>query len=68
MVEERSGERTDDRVREQQHCHATCDGERIGVTFGIEQHSTDQRCLKHAIGQLAGEAHGEQPSESRRTA
>ena len=68
MVEECSGEGADDRVREQQHGHATGDGERVGVAFGIEQHAANQGGLEYAIGQLAGEAHREEAPEPRRTA
>lgn len=64
-VQQHPGERTHQRVRQDQHRSRERDGRRGGLPVGVEQHAASQRGLEHAVGELPGQAHRQQPPERR---
>ena len=62
-IEQYSGERADQRIRQQQHRESRGDVGGVGRPLRVEQHRSGQRGLEHAIAELAGQPRTEQPTE-----
>ena len=64
-VQQRAGERPQQRIRQEQHRERTGDLPRARGTFGVEQKPTRQTCLEKAVTELAHRPQFEQSPEFR---
>ena len=62
-IQQRSGERPEQRVRQEQHRERPRDVPRCRSPIGIEQDGAGQPAIEQTVAELAGDPHPEQPAE-----
>ncbi|CAM3121453.1 hypothetical protein MYAB104536_22440 [Mycobacteroides abscessus subsp. abscessus] len=62
-VQQCAGERTDRRIRQEQHRECPGDGPRFGLALRVEQQRARESGLEEAVAELSQEAHPHQPPE-----
>ena len=64
-VQQRAGERTQQRIRQVQRREGAGDGPRVGLALRIEQQAADQTGLEKSVAELADHAQFQQPAKVR---